>query len=145
MAPDPRDLTKPHIAALEALLAAAGYDLYVTEVSAVDEDIAYPYLVLHPGNPTAEADTYAGTSGLARWRWQVTAVGRDVTETVSALDRARAALIDQRPTVTGRSYGMVTEVIVGQPVARDPSAVDPATRRPVFFGVALFEVPSVAT
>lgn len=139
--PDVRDLTAPHVTAVETLLQASGYTVYVIEVTAADP-LTYPYLVLHPTPGTAQVSSLAGDSPDRMWSWQVTAVGRDWTETATAVDRARAAILDVRLVVNGRAYGLISERLTDQPIREDPTSRDPAAGRPVFYGIAQFEVLS---
>jgi len=143
VAPDPRDLTNPHVDAIDTMLAGAGYPTYISEVTDPEDTITYPYLVVHPNTGAAQRTTLSPSSPVRAWRWQVTAVGRDRAETAAALDRARAALVDRVPVVPGRAYGVIAEDFVDQPIRQDPTTRDPRTRRPVFFGLAQFTCPSV--
>jgi hypothetical protein len=136
------DISQHHTTAVAALHRNAGYPVYEVEVTDDGAGLTYPYLVLYPTPGATATNTLAGTSGEFTFRWQITAVGRDWMETCAAIDRARAAAVDQRPVVTGRTVGMVTEVITSVSVAQDPAARDPATGRPLFYAINQFAVMS---
>lgn len=138
---DPRDLTAPHVAAVAALLDGAGYTVYTVEVT--DSTPACPYLVLYPTPGTAQVSSLGGDSPDRMWTWQVTAVGRDWTETATAVDRAKAALLGVRLVVAGRAYGLIGERVSDQPIRQDDTSRDPSTGRPVFYGLAQFEAIAV--
>lgn len=138
---DPRDLTAPHVDAVEALLQATGYTVHVVEVTDPDP-LTYPYLVLYPTPGTALVASLAGDCPDRMWTWQVTAVGRDWRETATAVDRARAALLAVRLVAAGRDYGLIGEQVTDQPIREDGASRDPETGRPVFYGIAQFEALS---
>lgn len=140
--PDVRDLTAPHVTAVETLLQASGYTVYVIEVTAADP-LTYPYLVLHPTPGTAQVASLGGDMPDRMWTWQVTAVGRDWMETATAVDRAKAAQLGVRLVVDGRAYGLIGERVTDQPIRQDEKSRDPGTGRPVFYGLAQFEALAV--
>jgi FlaG/FlaF family flagellin (archaellin) len=134
------DISTAHTTAVKAILAATGYDVFVVEVTGDDKTRTYPYLVLYPTSGTATVDSLKPVSTLYAFGWQITAVGRDYTETATATDRARAVLVDARPTVAGRTCGVIAEVLSAQPIRQDPTAREPQTGRPLFYGIAQFAV-----
>lgn len=138
---DPRDLTAPHVAAVTTLLEAAGYTVYVGEVTAADP-LVYPYLCLYPTPGTAQVASLGGDMPDRVWSWQVTAVGRDWIETAATVDRAKASLLGLRLVVDGRDYGLIGEQLTDQPIRPDDTSRDPSTGRPVYYGIAQFDVMS---
>lgn len=138
------DITQAHIDGVRPLLEGTGYPLYVAEVTGGDATREYPYLVLWPVPIYATAGDLAGTPTEATFRWQVTAVGRDLRETGAARDRAMAELVGIRPAVANRDCGLISMEPGDQPIRPDPTARDPNTRRPVFYAVANYSLFTTA-
>lgn len=134
------DVTHQHTEATRALLAEAGYPLYIGEVTDDGPALQYPYLVVWPTPGTVEHDDI-GYGAAHYWhRFTLTAVGRDVRETEAALDRARTQLVAVRPDIPGRACGLYSERDGDVAIAKDPEAVDPNTGRPVFFAATDFQL-----
>lgn len=133
-----------HAQAIHGLLVGATpYPVYLGEVTTPDEEIEYPYLVAWPPPATRPTITLAGYGGEATTTTQVTASGRDVRETITAMDRASAALHRRRPVIAGRKCGLIRHLpdAAGPPQpTRDPQLYTPA--RPVFFTFAQFALMS---
>lgn len=139
------DAGRLHANAVLALLRAGlSYVVYLAEITTADDQLTYPYLVLYPDAGVASLNSLAAATADFDFGWQITAVGRDFAETQAATDRARMVLLGARPTVAGRSCGLVTQPPGGaQQVQRDPSARDPATGRPVWYATAQYQAMSV--
>jgi hypothetical protein len=112
----------PHIVAVKALLDATGQSVFVGRA---DRDAlnllmsdGVGYIVLEPGQGVASTTSFEGSSDQRTVR-MVTRYFGAVWQSVDALrTHARAALLDVRPTVSGRS----SERIVHEtefPVDRD--------------------------
>ncbi len=132
------DIGKAHTDAILALYTPCQYDVFLVEVTKADADLTYPYVCVYPDPGVAALNSLAAATSDLTIGWQVTAVGRDPTETLAALDRTRMASHGVRPFVGGRTCSLVTQEAGVQPVRRDPVAHDPATARPVFYAVARF-------
>ncbi len=139
------EVGRVHTAGLVTLLAATGYTVYVSEVTGDDAARTYPYVVVHPFPGTVLAGNVEG--GITDYTavWQTTVVGRDVAETQGGLDRVRAAVAGQSPTVTGWVCGQISQDVGDQPVRADPTENDPQTGRPLFYAVARFTTHSTVT
>lgn len=136
------DISQHHTTAVVGLLVAAGYTTYPVEVT--DDVRTFPYLVIYPSPGSTAVNDLGHHAREHTYQWQVTAVGLDWMETTAAIDRARWALVDERPTVAGRTCAPITEISVNVPVRQDPTERDPSTGRPLFYSVAQFTVLSVA-
>jgi hypothetical protein len=130
-------------AALADLLASAGYPVEVGEVTTPDDELTYPYLVLWPPPVVRGPTSLDATSDQQDVTFQVTAVGRDEDETLAAADRAADALVDQVPTIAGRTFNQIQQEPLSQPPRPDPGGRDPQTRRPVFVVPVMFSTWSV--
>lgn len=121
-----------HLAALLAVLAAAGITAFVGGASA---DATAPYCVLYPdpGVPVRAslADDRLDFSTVV----QLTAVGETATQALSLTDRTSAALAP--PLVVEGRTAWRPELIEGQPVRRDDDLVVP-----LFYAVMRFRLRS---
>jgi hypothetical protein len=128
------DVGWAHAEAISGMLeTATAYPVYVGEVTADDDELAYPYLVAWPPSATRPTTTLAGYGGEATTTTQITASGRDVREVITALDRASAALHRRRPVITGRRCSLISQVPADAPPQpeRDPEVSTP--ERPIYF------------
>lgn len=137
------DPSRALAAAVATLLAPTGYLVEVGEVVTADADLTYPYLVVWPPPVNRSATGLDATSTQQDVTFQVTAVGRDIDETLAAADRAAAALVDRVPVVAGRLFNQVQQVPLNQAPLPDPTSRDPATQRPVFSVPVMFSTWSV--
>lgn len=140
------DVGWAHAEAIEAMLEPLPYLLFIGEVTAADEDLTFPYLVLWPPPATRHAATLNGYGGEATTTTQITAAGRDVREVITALDRASALLHRRRPTIPGRRCGLITQQLdaAGPPQPqRDEQVSTP--ERPIFFSFLNFTLYSTAS
>lgn len=141
-----------HAQGISAMLAGLPYQRYIGEVTAPDPgsglpgELEYPHLVLWPPPANRVAVTMNGYGGEATTTTQVTAVGRDVREVITALDRVSAALFRRRPTIPGRECGLIDQ----REDAPPPPAPDRDEQirigdgRPVFFSFLHFSLFSSA-
>jgi hypothetical protein len=125
------------------LTATTGYTVGLGEVPTPDGQLTYPYLVVWPPPVTRSTNALDSISTQHDMTWQVTAVGRDETETLAAADRATAALVDQVLIIAGRTFNQVEQVPTNQAPLPDPTSRDPATQRPVFSVPVMFSTWSV--
>lgn len=137
------DPSRALAAAVATLLAPTGYLVEVGEVATADADLTYPYLVVWPPPVNRSATALDAASTQQDVTFQVTAVGRDIDETLAAADRAAAALVDKVPVVAGRLFNLVQQVPLNQAPLPDPTSRDPATQRPVFIVPVMFSTWSV--
>jgi hypothetical protein len=96
------DVSWAHAEAIQGLLDALPYTVYLGEVTDSDDDITYPYLVVWPPPATSGRENLTGNLLRATTRTQISVIGQDVHETLAALDRAGQLLNSKRPVVAGR-------------------------------------------
>jgi hypothetical protein len=131
-----------HAAALHGMLTAAvEYTVYLGEVTDPDDALTLPYLVVWPPPPERPTLTLGGYGGEITTTTQVTAVGRDVIETIAAMGRASFALHGQRPVIPGRECGLIGQVPGQLPTPRPDERVR-VDGRPVYVTFALFRLMS---
>lgn len=123
-----------HVAALLGLIRAhtSCYD------AKVPDDPALPYNVLYTDNGQLSRSSLGVTSDRFELWFQVTSVGATRQQAGWAADKARADLLDQIPTVTGRHCGPITQDAPPQPVQRDDDLTPP-----VFYVTASYRLTSV--
>lgn len=136
-----------HAAGITAMLeAAVPYTVYTGEVTTRDEELEFPHLIAWPPPANRPTIAMAGYGGEARTVTQITAVGRDVREVITALDRATAALHRRRPSIAGRACSLIRvleDVATPPQPSRDDTVSTPD--RPVFFSFVqaeLFSAPA---
>lgn len=129
--------------AVETLLTPTGYPVYLGEVTAADADLEFPYLVVWMPPVARSATGLDAVSTQHDVTFQVSVAGRDEDETLAAADRAAAALVDQIPTVAGRLFNQIEQLLINQPPRPDPGGRAPATQRPVFMVPLMFATWSV--
>lgn len=97
---------KAHADAVKALIGTTVrlYDGLVPDAPSL------PYAVLYIDNGTAVRTTLAAVSDRRDVAFQVTSVGLDPEGARSVAERVRAALLDKRPAVAGRSSSPVVQV-----------------------------------
>lgn len=105
------DVGRAHANAIHAMLAGAvTYGVYLGRPNIPDTALEWPYLIVWPPPASRPTVTMAGYGGEATTTTQVTAAGRNVDETITAIDRASAALHRQRPTIVGRRCGLISQL-----------------------------------
>lgn len=137
-----------HADAIRQLLdARTPYPVFLGEVTAEDDGLEWPYLVVWPPPVNRAVLTLAGYGGEATTTTQVTASGRDVREVLVALDRTSAALHRRRPAIPGRKCGLITQRDDAPPPPQPDRQEEArlADGRPVFFSFAQFTLFSTAT
>lgn len=130
------DLANDHAGAVVALLQGAGLTVYDARVP---DSPTLPYVVLYAEPGLLQRSALAATSGWLDWPFQVTAVGKERSQAAWAAQKARAALVDVAPTVTGRTCSPILQDS-SQPITRDDDITPP-----VFYvaaGYRLLSVPS---
>lgn len=80
---------------------------------------AYPYAIVSGTFDRADAYTLDATHGVGDYRITTRAISSDYDGAVDTDDRARRALLDQRLTVDGKTYGP-GRLQVGSALVRDP-------------------------
>lgn len=83
-----------------------------------------PYAVVYGDSGSATQSNFRGQSGWRQWAMRVTSVGSTPEQARWCAERVETALLDIRPTVTGRKCSTVDKTLA-LPVQRDDD-VDPA-------------------
>ncbi|MEV5211332.1 hypothetical protein AB0K35_28050 [Micromonospora sp. NPDC053740] len=138
------DVGWAHAEGLAALLEPLPYQLHIGQVTEKNGPLEYPHLILWPPPATRPAVTLNGYGGEVTTVTQITAVGQDPREAITALDRASALLHRRRPTIPGRACSVITHnaEAAGPPQPqRDEQARTPDGHAP-FFTFALFTLHS---
>ncbi|MEV1013776.1 hypothetical protein AB0I89_23785 [Micromonospora sp. NPDC049801] len=138
------DVGWAHAEGLAALLEPLPYQVHIGQVDEVDGPIEYPHLILWPPPATRPTVTLNGYGGEVTTTTQLTAVGRDPREAITALDRASAMLHRRRPVIEGRRCSLITQQpeAAGPPQPqRDEQARTPDGHAP-YFTFALFTLHS---
>ncbi|MCG5464227.1 hypothetical protein MED01_002392 [Micromonospora sp. MED01] len=129
------DVGWAHAEGLAALLEGLPYRLFIGEVTDAGGPLEYPHLILWPPPATRPTVTLNGYAGEVTTTTQITAVGRDPREAITALDRASALLHRRRPTIEGRRCSVITSEpgAAGPPQPqRDEQARTPDGHPPYF-------------
>lgn len=79
---------------------------------------SYPYCVVYESD-AVESSSLTSGAGWETTSVQTTCVGVSPEQVRELRARARVAVLDQRPTVAGRSCGLV-ELVSSQKIRRDP-------------------------
>jgi hypothetical protein len=93
-----------------ALLTAAGLTVYDGKLPDSATDVAPPYVLVYTFAAWPDADGAQGLDGLSGTcvvTWYCHCVGGNDTAALVVAGRVRAALLDQRPTIAGRSVDMI--------------------------------------
>lgn len=101
-----------------AIVVMIGNSVRLYADGVVPDDPTLPYAVLWMGTGTGTRTTLAAVSDRRDVEFQVTSVGFDGDGPRSVAERVRTAVLDRRPTVTGRSASPVAQV------AAEPLRVD---------------------
>ncbi|MEU8158043.1 hypothetical protein AB0B94_30690 [Micromonospora sp. NPDC048986] len=128
------DIGWAHAEGIAALLDPLPYPVYIGEITAEDDELEYPYVVLWPPPADRLTITMAGYGGEGTTTTQITAAGRSTREVISALDRVGAALHRRRPTIPGRVCGLITQPL-GAGNIPDPQRDEQVStpERPIFY------------
>lgn len=133
----------PHTAAVIALLQAALPAAVTVHDGDVPDTPGQTYVAVYDDAGNLSATSLAAVTDYIAQTVQVTCVGTTPAQARMVLDAVRAALIDQRPTVAGRSCWRIAQQDGMPTVARDDEARDPVTNRPRFYYTPRFVIASV--
>jgi hypothetical protein len=112
---------RPHVAAIEALLAAdAVLTVFLGESP---NNTPPPYVVLYPAMPLVTDEGLCGGATVRTHDFQTTAVGGDVQQAQWVAEHVDVALLGQRPVIAGKSTGLVRKEYT-QPARRDDDVED---------------------
>lgn len=136
------DAERTHLHTVTGILTSTDIgDIAVHTVfpAVADPALTYPYLVV----TQLPSDVLAASQDIdditITHRWQVTAVGRTVDETVGALGRARMAYTSTVPQVPGWVCWPITNLPGGAPVQQSPTgSIDQASGLVLLYGSTLF-------
>lgn len=133
------DIAKPFIDGLKGLWSTAlpGRTVYLNGVT--DDDPDYPYLVLWGGPPNRTPVNLAGNLVSANNLVQVVAIGRDVYEVITLLERAGAAVIGRKLSIEGWGTNFVREIPQNQPVEKNAETLT-EDGRPTFRGWTMYQM-----
>lgn len=118
-----------HAAAIEALVEAA----VTCHRASAPNNAAPPYVILHADQGHGRVTSYAADTDHLTFTFQTTSVGVTDEQAKWAADKARGAVEDVRPTVSGWSCRRIRQVDT-QPVDRDDK-IDP----PLFYAVDVWQ------
>lgn len=141
---EPVDPSRAHLLALVDLLTTANYPftVHVGGVRVAESAITYPYLVLWSEPLRRYVDSLDARAGAHECVVRTTAVGTTDDEVLAALDRSAYAVLDRRPTVNGRTCGLVREVPLGAPIQENTEIRVPGTGQPELFAVTEYRFTS---
>lgn len=129
---------RSHFDAIKALLAPLGRPVYVV---AAPGSVAYPYFILWGLVGALDSVDLEATQDTVSDLLRVTCVG-ETPEAAMELQRlSRAALIDHRPVVAGRTVHELRMVSAEQ-VMPDRDVTLPNTNRNPFYGVDIYRLIS---
>jgi hypothetical protein len=118
-------LDKAHIdAAIDLLRADSGLAVHPDSEGNVPHTLTPPYVRWYASIERPSDDPDNALDGLSgRWtvRWYCHCVGGNDYAAAAVAMRVRAALLDRRPTIAGRSCGLIRQE-AAQPPTRDESA-----------------------
>lgn len=128
-----------HDAVLDLLsgLQATVYDGQVPDTPTL------PYAVVYMDTSHETATRLCATSDRAEFRFQVTSVGATTDSALITADAARAAVLDQRPAVSGRVCGPIRHE-TSIPVRPDRDVTLPEFNRHPMFAVDTYVFTSYA-
>lgn len=126
-------LADAHVQALLSLVRAVVpcYD------GKVPDEPSIPYTVIYPSQGDLGWASLEGDSTTLDLSFQITAVGLTRAQAGWAADKARVALLDKKPTVTGRACGQILQES-SVPIQRDDDVVPP-----VFYAINQYRLMSV--
>lgn len=128
-------MIRAHIDAVVALLNASPN--VVVHDGIVPNNAALPYVVVFADQGAADPTSLAYASDWRTFHLHTTCVGSTQLQVRALAERVDAALLDQRPTVAGRSVAPLRKALT-QPVRQDTD-VDP----PVLFAADVWVLSSV--
>lgn len=112
-------MIRAHVDAVVALVPTVS--AYVTRPPG---DASLPYVVVHPDQGEAYADSMAGASSWRPWTVQTTCVGVTAEQALWAAEQVEAGLLDAVPTVAGRQCTPIRKE-ASVPLARDEDVQPP--------------------
>lgn len=124
--------------ALALLRADPGLTVYPSPDGVVPATPATPYVRIY-GSVERLPGAHNALDGVSRWatvRWWCHCVGATQSAALAVAVRVRAALLDQRPTVVGRSCGLIRQE------AQPPPTRDESTGVSVYDVVAVYRMDS---
>jgi hypothetical protein len=128
-----------HAIAVLGLLTGAGVTCHD---GAVPANPAYPYAVLYINEGDHEETDLTSASRQQAYDVQITAVGATAASARIYATKARAALVDVIPTVTGRTCWPVRKTS-SQPVREDRDVTLTGTATHPFYAVDTYRVASL--
>jgi hypothetical protein len=142
----PTDVSRAHARAVLDMLTPltelpTRYQLFFAKVDVTDAALRYPYLIVWPAPGNRQILNLGGNLSDLTTLTQVTAVGRDADEVLSALDRVAELLHGVRPTIPGRLPGFIRQVPADQPVRPTDKSRTP-DGQPYYMSFALFSLTS---
>lgn len=125
-----------HVEAFAGLIdAVANVTVYAD--TPVPNTPTYPYVAVYGNQGVPEEATFDSQSTTVPFTFQTTVVGKTQAQARALADRVQGALIDVRPTVAGRSCGLITKQ------ASQPIRLDTSVTPPVFIAVDVWAFASV--
>jgi hypothetical protein len=142
------DPSRHHVDALAAMIAPladppTNYQIYDGKVTRDDGALEDPYLVIWAAPGSRTQINLPGNQSDLTTVTQITAVGRDRTEVLAALDRVAELLQGRRPTIAGRLPGLFRQVSEN-PYVRPTDTVRGPDGQACYQGVIQFQLNSTA-
>lgn len=141
---DPRDISRAHARALKQMVEdAVDYEVFVGRPNRLDSELTYPHLIVWPSPANRQQVNLTASSASPESLIQITAIGRDPDEAMTALDRAAAALQGRKPplNIAGWRPGRVKEQPVNQPASKNEELSTP-DGQPTYRAWSLFRIRS---
>jgi hypothetical protein len=120
------------VAAMLAPLATPGLKVYSGDVT--DDPPKWPYLVWRMTTGVGERTKVCGETDKKTFYVYVTSVGLSTTAAAIVADQVEGVLLDQRPTVAGRSCTRM-EQETSIPIQADRDVTDPTTKTHPLYAV----------
>jgi len=99
-----------HAQAVIALIdAVANVTIYGSELEPVPAKPTYPYVVVYANQGLPENASMSDRSDWVHVGFQTTCVAQSQAQARALADRVQPALLDVRPTVTGRTCGQISK------------------------------------
>ncbi|MEU7814129.1 hypothetical protein [Pseudonocardia sp. NPDC049154] len=129
---------EPHVSAVIAKLKA-GVPTTLGVALGVGPAANPPYLAIYPDPGDVEDARLCGDRSKLTIHFMVHAVGAGPEQATWALDKARAVLLGDPPTVSGRRTHRMSQTLGAVPVTRDET-----TQPPLYIALAEFRLVSQA-